>query len=164
MSVETTGFKEREAELRGFARILDRPVLDAFQRGAKRIAEQTRTDIASEGIGRSIWGKKPRGLTRVVQEIRPEKTGDELISGVRLKGIPAMIEEGGRIQTHKIKATPKRPIASKARGFFSKGPVTHPGMSLAARHYGEHALTRETPSIVEDMNREIGIALEKAVD
>jgi hypothetical protein len=157
LSASVSGVKEREAELRKFARMLDRPVINAFRRGVRRIATEVRTKMRGEGIGRSIWGRKPASLTKQVYGMRVTKVGDELTTGVKLKGLPAMIEEGGRVRPHQIKPRPGKALASAARNFFAKGPVQHPGMSIGARHFARTAMSREAPAIMADCNREIGV-------
>lgn len=158
-ALSITGAAEREAELLKFARMLDRPVINAFRRGVRRIASQIRPSFLGTGIGRAIWGKRASGLSKLVYGMRVTKVGDELQTGIKLKGIPALLEDGGRILPHVIKPKNAPFLVFQAGGRWvrtAKG-VRHPGMPLLAHNFARTAIARETPAIIEDLNREIGI-------
>jgi hypothetical protein len=165
ISISMSGVREGEAQLRKFARMLDRPIINALRRGLTRVATATKNEIRTRsGIGRSIWAKKASTLSKQVYRMKVTKRGEDLETGIKLKGIPALIEEGGRIAAHSIRPKSRPFLAFQASGrwIFTRKPVQHPGSMVHRHGFAKAAMDREAPAIVEEMNRQIGVLKEES--
>jgi hypothetical protein len=158
LSMVLNGEEPIQAFLRDYYKTLDRSLTNALRRGLTRIATATKNQIRTEsGIGRTIWGKKPGNLTKQVYRMKITKRGDDLQSGIKLKGLPALVEAGGQIKPHEIKPKNRPFLAFRGeKGWvFTKDPVHHPGATVRAHGFGKAAAQREAPAILADMNAEI---------
>lgn len=131
-------------------------VLPTMMKTARRAAWRTaipgtKARISSgRGIGQRIWGVNPSGLDKVV------KAGKLLLgptwqTSVILVGIPALLENGGRIKPHFIRRGFGRP----------RNRIPHPGMNLLAKHHAQAALDKSWPVIMRDVNDAIGVMLKR---
>jgi hypothetical protein len=178
LSLDMRGVAELLAKNASFARALKRAIKNPLQRGARKSATEARKQIPSSGIGRTIWGKNPSGLTKqkLVTAIEPRGggesvdgtlTGDAVVTGVKLRGIPRLLEDGGRIKPHTIK--PRGGAVGRARLAFmgSRGlvmprSVRHPGAPVRAHGFAAATLQRNGPAIVADVNLSVQNAVAEA--
>jgi len=120
------------------------------------VVPPTRNTIAFEsGIGRSIWGRDQSGLEK--QGL--VKQGKLLLdagshwgrTSLLLRGIPALLEDGGRIKPHTLK-----------NAFGHKGRrIPHPGMTLRAYGFGKRAMDRGLGAIQMDVDVALGEMLRR---
>lgn len=179
LSLDMRGVSELLAKNRSFGRALKRALKNSLQRGARRSATETRKQVAAQsGIGRTIWGKNQSGLTKqkLVTAIEPRGggeavegslSGDAVVTGVRLRGIPKLVEEGGRTKAHTIK--PRGGAVGRERLAFVTGgklvrprSVRHPGSPIRPHGFAAATLQRNAPGIVADVNRSVQNAVAEA--
>jgi len=151
---------------RRFPGILRRAVVNSLRRTVRRTATVVKQEIRSgSGIGRTIWGKNASGLTKqgLVSIIRPRVSGDSIETGLSFRGIPKLIEEGGRIKAHRIKGKTARGfLAFEGRkGLILTKSVQHPGSTVRAHGFGGSALRRNERMIADDVNAAIRKAVEE---
>lgn len=134
------------ARLKG--KTLDKVLTNALRRTARRVKADAIKDIGSRGIGRRIWGKKPSGLKKLLKVERVRFDGAKLTVDLVSKGIPAMIESGGRTAAHDIKAQRRGPKGKRLLSFRAAGgagavpEVRHPGSNIPQRPWISPAITK----------------------
>ncbi len=95
-------------------------------------------------LGRKFWGRRKRRgrVPRLMLKNRPISVRQETIeTGVDVKGMAALIEEGGRIKQHRITG---RPFLVWPGG--RARVVVHPGMRVPKEPVGEGVLRRSEPN------------------
>ena len=127
-TMELKGVDKLIASNKTYAKRLPGVVLNAVRRPLRRKVTRIKQRIKREsGLGKSIWGAKGKGvgLDKIVKLIKSKVSGDgtSLITGVSLKGLPVLIEQGGQIKPHIIK---------KAWG---KVTANHPGAPVRAHGF-----------------------------
>lgn len=133
LTLELTGVDELVKANATYARRLPGVVLNAIRRPLRRTVTKVRQRIRREsGIGKSIWGARGKagGLERVVRMISAKASGASIHTGIRLTGLPVLIEEGGQIKPHLIKKAWGRAIAKHPGGpvrahFFARSEMAH---------------------------------------
>lgn len=140
LRIEFSGVKQLMAQNAAFAKRLPGVVTNAMRRPLRHKATRVRQRIRREtGIGKSVWGFKGGqiGLERVVKVIRPRIKGDSLITGLRLTGLPAMIETGGQIKPHIIKRA------------WGRATVNHPGAAVRAHYIAKQEMANAGSEVVQ---------------
>lgn len=137
---------------------LDNVIKNALRRGAARVKKDAMADIGSRGIGRRIWGKNSKGLKKVLRTGRVEKDGPGGFAiTLTARGIPAMIETGGKIAAHVIKAFRRGPTGKRLLSFRKSGgsgavpEVQHPGARVPRRPWIQPALDRHVSQTERDI-------------
>lgn len=137
---------------------LDNVMANTIRRGARRMKKRAIADIGSRGIGRRIWGKKPKGLEKILSIGRVQREGPASISiTLTAKGIPALIEEGGKTAPHKIKAFRRGPKGRRLLSFRKAGgegavaEVQHPGSAVAKDPWIGPAGDAESPQTEREL-------------
>src|SRR5512139_456432 len=118
----------------------------------RTVVDQTIRDLQTRSqISRKIWGRNPSGLIRqgLVHAIRARTVGDSIETGLALRGIPALLERGGRFKPHKIKGKRAhgylvffgrpRDEWSETTLVFTKKRVKHPGNVVMPHGFGGSA-------------------------
>lgn len=153
LSLELKGDEILIAASKKFRAALPKTAANAARRVLRRRITTIKKRIRAEsGIGRSIWGSKGGGLDKLVTLIRPTGTEDTLSTGVKLKGLPRMIEEGGQTKPHVIKAKNAPRLAFVVGGHpvfvkqvdHKRGSVIRPhGIAAAEMKAAQYDLARE---------------------
>lgn len=123
----------------------------------QHIVPKVRTRIATEsGIGRTIWGHDQSGLAK--QGLA--RPGKILIgeggttwgqASLRLRGIPSLLENGGRIKPHTLR-----------NAFGHRGRrIRHPGMTLRPHHFGRETLDAGEARIRQDIDEALAEMLRR---
>ena len=120
------------------------------------VVPRTRSRIAQEsGIGQAIWGRdisgmEKQGLVKQGKLLMWLKSGQ---TSLLLRGIPGLLEEGGRIKPHIIKHPfgHKEGYATRRGGGWIAG-MRHPGMTLRPHHFGRETLGAGVGKIGIDIN------------
>jgi hypothetical protein len=150
ISLQLKGVDKLMAQNRAFAGRLPGVVLNAVRRPIRRSITVIKKRIRTEcGIGRSIWGKNGSGLDSVVTLLKARVSAGSLETGVKVKGLPAMIEGGGRINPHTIR-----------RG-FGRGPIPHPGANVRAHHIARQEMDRVGPQVMMAVREDISKLIAK---
>lgn len=106
LDVNLQGVQELIYRNRLFAKRAARTIKNSLQRTLRRTATQVSKDIRSRGIGRAIWeGKGGAGdikRQKLITVIEPHAEGDSIVTGLKFRGVPRLIEEGGRTKAHPI--------------------------------------------------------------
>lgn len=108
----------------------NRAVRNGLRRAASRGVTRARKNFSKRGIGRRIFGKNRSGLTKLVTVGRPESGAlAEASIEIKVKGIPGLMEEGGRTKPHRIKARSGSRLAFRTRTgqLVRPAEVKHPG-------------------------------------
>ena len=102
------------------------------------------------GIGHTIWGANPSGLDKIVNAGRAVIGQDRGQTSLLMKGIPAMLEDGGRIAPHQIR-----------NAFGHRGRrIPHPGMTLRAHGFGRSALEGSRSAITKAVDEAVARMIE----
>lgn len=161
LTLEFKGIDKLMAANQSYARRFPNVVLNAIRRPLRRTVTKIRQRIRKEsGIGKSIWGRhgKAKGLETFVREVRTKVVGTSIHAGIRLTGLAAMIEQGGKIKPHliKIKAHPIK----NAFGF--RGTIQHPGMvvkhpgaSVRAHFFAQREMAGISSQVVEAIRQDL---------
>jgi hypothetical protein len=146
-SIEVRGLQETMDSFKQFRRRVPGTVLNAVRRPLRRRVTKVRQGIRREsGIGRSIWGKKGNAidLAKIVKLIKAKVAGAQLVTGISLKGFPALIEEGGQVKPHAIKNA------------FGQGKVAkHRGMTVRPHGIAKRVLAGVGAEIVEAVRQDL---------
>lgn len=137
--VQLNGVDKLMASNEAFRKKFPGTVLNAFRRQLRRTITTVKREIATDsGIGQTIWGKNRSGLDKVVTLIQARASEGQIETGIRLVGIPRLVEEGGPIKPHFIR-----------NGFGRSGNrIPHPGMTIRAHHIARRALDRDTSKVL----------------
>lgn len=120
------------------------------------VVDRVKADVSqASGIGRTIWGRDDSGLDKQGL-VRPgrlligaDKTWGQ--ASLKLRGIPSLLEQGGRIKPHTIRS-----------GFGRTGKrMPHPGMTLRPHGYGKRAMDAGETRIREDIDAAVGEMLKR---
>ena len=167
LSLDLKGADELMAKSRILPKLLSRAVKNSLTRTLRRTATTVRKDIQRSGIGRTIWGKKISGMVKqkLVTIIQPHASGESIETGLRFRGIPRLIEEGGRMKAHPIGSRKGADgvIVFKGRtGWVVTKGVKHPGSMVRAHGFGGSALRRDERLFADDVNASIRRVLDAA--
>jgi hypothetical protein len=143
---------------------LDNVLKNAMRRGARRVREESIKDISRKGLGRRIWGKKPKGLRKQVVAGKVEKASPAGFSvEITVKGLPGMMELGGRTEAHDIKARKAGPKGKRLLSFRASGgegavaEVRHPGSNIHKDPSVEPNLAKHSPQIERDITAAVDV-------
>lgn len=153
-----------EIELRGHEAIIEsskrfrnglrKTMENSLRRGVRPTIADTKRDIrTSSGLGRTIWGKNSSGLNKLVTLIRVRGNEAQVETGIKFKGLPRMIEEGGQIRPHAIKIGPY--TDSLGRNMPAR-TLQHPGAPVRAHGFGGSNLRRDEGHILETLAGDVG--------
>jgi hypothetical protein len=150
VSVTIEGWDQIRESL-GAARVRVLPtMLATMRRGLWLHAiPQTKDAVAYQsGIGNAIWGRDQSGLGKqgLVSHGKLIYLGEgKGETALKLRGIPALLEDGGRVREHVIR-----------NGFGRKGkPMRHPGMTLRAHRFGQDAVEKGLAEIQTEVDQAI---------
>lgn len=166
LSLDLRGVDALIAKNARFPKMLSRAVVNSFRRTLRRTATSVQRDIRSQsGIGRTIWGKNASGLRKqsLVTIIRPRVTEGAIETGLRFRGIPKLLEEGGRLKAHKIRGKSARGLLvfEGRKGLVVIKSVQHPGAAVRAHGFGGSALRRNERTIAQDVDASIRKTVEQ---
>jgi hypothetical protein len=164
LSTELQGVKPFDANTKKLVRILRNELTRGLRRAAAPIVSAIKQDVSTRtAFGRRIWGVKPAGLNSAVSMTGTFVQVDYVQLAIRLKGIPAMLEQGGRIQPHPIKPKLAGVLAFQAGGkTVFRRAVKHPGGPVHAHHFAESRIKAAGPAIVHEASAALGKALKES--
>lgn len=158
IEIELRGAEALIAASKRFRNGLRKTVENSLRRGVRKTIKDTKRDIQTgSGIGRTIWGKNPVGLSKLVTLIRVRGSETAIETGMKLKGLPRMIEEGGQIRPHRI---PIRAFTDSLGRNMPARTVQHPGAPVRAHGFGGSNLQRDESHILETLAGDVGRWLE----
>jgi hypothetical protein len=138
---------------------------NGIKRGMTVAARYARRDYRSEGLGRALWAKKATrpGIPRLLVSVaRVVDQGDRWATGLKVSGMAAVIEKGGRVQPHKIKGSWGKPLVFVGKSGTKVFPnvVQHPGCPVPARPALDRALESASGALREQVDRGLKRAAE----
>ena len=123
----------------------------------QHVVSKVRTRIAQEsGIGQAIWGRdlsgmEKQGLVRTGRLLIGEGGTTWGQVSLVLRGIPSLVENGGRIKPHTIR-----------NGFGHRGRrIPHPGMTLRPHRIGRDSFSAAEDRIRNDVDAAVGEMLKR---
>ena len=124
-------------------------ILNGIRNQVRQTITVVKSDIRTKsGIGRRIWGKNGSGLNKIVTLVKARSAGGLVETGIKLKGLPAIIETGGRIKAHTIRGKPYLRFPGKGgEGFTVTKMVKHPGAPVMRHEFAKDALERDGQKI-----------------
>lgn len=133
----------RVARLQTIPQPIERETKNAIRRGQNRLRTAVGEEFRSHGVGRAIFaeGFKKGALKTILAREKVKKIGEVFEVGLRIKGIAAIVETGGRTLPHGIGASGKI-LSNPATGFFARGPVNHPGSRFASDDFAGRAVAK----------------------
>lgn len=130
-----------------FQKKLPTNVLNSIRRQVRRTITTVKRDIRqSSGIGRRIWQKNASTLNKLVTLVRARVRDNAIETGISLKGLPGLIEQGGQIKRHEIKGKPWLIFTGKQGLVFAK-KVQHPGAAVRRHSYADQAVKRDESAV-----------------
>ncbi len=119
------------------------------------VVPQTRNAVAQEsGIGRTIWGRDQSGLEKqgLVKQGKLVIGSQYGVTSLILRGIPALLEDGGTIKPHTLR-----------NAFGHPGRrIPHPGMTLRAHGFGKDSMDKGLDQIQREVDEAVGEMLRRA--
>lgn len=139
MTVDLKGVDKLIASSQAFRERLPGAVLNAMRDQLRRTLDTVKRDIASNsGIGQTIWGKNPKGLDKLVTLIQARVKDGAIETGIRVNGLPKIIDQGGTIKPHFIRHGFGRP----------KNRIPHPGTQVRQHGFARTALDRDVSKVI----------------
>ncbi len=158
LSLDLRGVDALIANNKRFLREVTRALKNSLTRTLRRTRTTVQRDIRTESsLGRKIWGRSASGLKSqgLVSIIEPKGEGDGIVTGLRFKGIPRLLEDGGRIKAHRIKAREGRLVFEVGGKTIYARAVKHPGGPVHKHGFGSRRLRENERLIADDVNRSI---------
>lgn len=164
LSIELKGTEALAKNSVTFKKRYPRTVLNAMRRAIRRDITKIKAALkALSGLGQTVWAKRRGSIPQQVSLIqaRVADGGQSLITGVKLKGLARLIEEGGRTKAHQIKPRTAPKLAFKVAGnlVFARG-VNHPGSPVRAHGIAGRIMANNTGPAVQ---REVYEATSKLI-
>lgn len=157
VTLNLTGAKELIGRSNRIRSLIGRTTLNAIRRPIRRGITTIKGEMRrSSSIGKRVHAAgKSRFMLAGVKEIRPEITADSIDTGIKLTGLPRLIEQGGRTRAHVIRGKPWLVFKVGGQQVFAK-KVNHPGAQVGAHKYAEREVSRLVPRIVEEVDKALG--------
>lgn len=157
------GDKELLKALPAYRKQLPKVCRNAMQRVLRKKVTLIKKRIKTEsGIGRTIWGRhgKGAGLDKLVYVGKPFGSEDGITLPVKLKGLPAMIEKGGKTAKHPITPTRGGRLAFPGTKQFAgqlilAKAVNHPGAHIRSHGFASQVLSNAGPEIIAEVSASI---------
>jgi hypothetical protein len=141
-----------------------RIVRGALTRAAYAARARAVRRFASQGIGKSIFGRKDSGAYKLITVSEFRQQGDTLIGALRAVGLAAMQETGGQTKPYVIvpkKVTTLRYVVAGALQF--SGVVERPsGTPIVARPFMRQAIGQLQDDAIADIRRDLAGLWERA--
>ena len=150
MAISIAQFRERVKQYaREPARI--ESVVKAFKKATSRARSATRRDIKRTSLGKKLWARGKKGGPKLsIGKAKITREGKGLVSQFTVKGMAAIIEQGGKTAAHTIKAR-------------SGGGLSFPGTNAFAGRIIKAEEVRHPGSIVR-REESIKPAVERALE
>jgi hypothetical protein len=153
LGLQLLGIEQAIERTRTARRDISRATLNAARRVVRRRLTRIRQDIrTATGLGVSIWGDSPSGLSKIVSLVRARIEEGRVETGIKLKGLPAIIETGGRLRPHTIRPQYGKFLANPALNFISRGPVRHTGANVRPHGIAQRHADDSLPEILREMD------------
>lgn len=143
------------------------------RKGMLQIRAAAYSEFRSSGIGRRIWGgdgisrsfigplmqgqrRKSSNLGKFIRTKVAKRSNTGFTLTFEVKGLPAMVEEGGQTRPHEIAPKLAEFLVYRTKSgvlHVSKGPVQHPGGPVAKDPYLGPEIDRRAPRIGDDLQR-----------
>jgi hypothetical protein len=157
VTLELKGVEEMIKANQNFAKRLPTAVLNGIRNQVRQNITTVKRDIRTKsGLGNRIWGKKGKGLDSIVTLVKSRAAGGAVETGIKLKGMAAMIESGGQIKPHKIVGKPFLVFPGKSGGVTFAKVVNHPGAPVRAHNFARQALDRDGQKITTSVDKSVG--------
>jgi len=151
----------RLKRLQTLPQILENETKNGIRRGQNRLRTALFDEFRAGGIGRAIFGSTKKGAAKtVIARERIQKNGETYEVGIRIKGIAAIVERGGRTMRHAIGQAGKI-LSNPAAGFFAKGQVNHPGAQMKRDDFAGRAVAKVRSAFRAEVEK--GVAKAAAV-
>lgn len=133
----------RVKKLQTLPQIIEGEVKNGVRRGQNLLRIALGDEFRSNGIGQAIFGKRlsAKALKTIIARERVRKQGETYSVGIHVKGIAALVAQGGRTIRHSIGSAGKA-LSNPAAGFFVRGPVNHPGSQMKRDDFTGRALSK----------------------
>lgn len=159
ISLEMKGADLLVAKSQTFQKRLPAAVLNGIRGQVRKTITKVRRQIRTEsGIGRSKWSRaRPGWIDRQVNLLRARigSDGKSVETGIKLSGMPRIIEVGGRLKPHKIEGNPWLVFKAKDGRLVSLHRVNHPGAPVRAHSYARKALDQDANLINVEVAKRI---------
>jgi hypothetical protein len=134
---------------RRFSAAVPGAILNGIRNQVRQTITTVKRDIRTRsGLGNRIWGKNGSGLNKIVTLVKSRAAGGQVETGIKLKGMAAMIESGGQTKPHIIKGKPYLAFPGKGgSGFTITKRVNHPGAPVRRHDFARQALDRDGQKI-----------------
>lgn len=108
-------------------------VVKAFKKATNRARSATRRDIKRTTLGKKLWTRGKKGGPRLsIGKAKIGREGKGLVSKFKVKGMAAIIDQGGKTEAHTIRATSVGGLSFPGTNAFAgriikADEVRHPG-------------------------------------
>lgn len=144
-----------------FRKIADRELGRATENGMKaglRFGRNVAIELLPRrGVLRSIFGRKPKGIGKLIKVRRTQLRGSVLTGTLELSGLVAIQEIGGRTKAHVIAPKNRKALRFESGGGtkFSRFGVKHPGSRFSPIPAADAIQARTTPRIALEIERRV---------
>ena len=141
----------------------------AIRSGMKRALRRVGTAVQGSaieifrqrGVGRSLFGQKPSGARKLISRSKLREREGEFVQPIKLKGLAAIQEKGGRTRAHVIRAREGGRLSFRIGGkpIFIR-QVRHPGSNMPAIPFAQRAASRHVGLLAQEMDKELARVVE----
>lgn len=128
MSGVTYYVSGRAKKLMTLPQIIKRETINGIRRGQQRIRRAAAEGLRLRSIGRTLFGKKMSGAYKNLKREKVRETSGVFSADIRINGVAAIQDRGGRIKAHTIRRRGKS--------------WTHPGAQMPAFPFSDAAVNR----------------------
>lgn len=144
--------------LRQFGQRLDVPILVGIDRGMGQARATAINAFLRRGVGRRIFGQRPKGAFGLIKVIPAKMSGDRYVGALQAVGFAAIQDRGGRTAAHDIpKSAKDKVLALRTGGFVNvkNEPLHHLGATHPAMPFLEDSIQKAAPRVAREIEREI---------
>jgi hypothetical protein len=116
------------------------------------------------GIGRRIFGKKATGARALITRSKLRTRDGVLEQPIKIKGLAAIQERGGRIKAHVIKPKMRKALRFGVAAAEKFAPlVNHPGANMPAIPFAQRAANQHMTKFRDEVEKELAKAVGRKV-
>lgn len=151
-------FRER---VRGMSKALNKVGLPIVRRYTSLVRKEARTGYRGTSIGKKLWGRGKRtgSPTLSLKTIRAvlSRTERAWVGGIKVKGMAAIMEQGGKTAPHIIRPRVSAYLyfPSRSGGLIKASSVRHPGSQIRRYPVIQRAQKRTISEVRKSMETAI---------
>ena len=137
---------------------MDKVALPTIRAHNAEVRKDARKQLRATGLGRALWRRRRRPsrsqppLILRTLRTRLNRSAGAFQGGIKVKGMAAIIEQGGFVASHKIEAVNARFLVFQVGGLTIRTrSVQHPGANVRRRAFVQSGQRKAIPAIERTM-------------